>query len=63
MIYQISPVKMQTQPLTGFNIGLIQARRIQARIKETYHLPSMENLFAHRINVRLGQEATPLWFD
>jgi hypothetical protein len=34
MIYQISDVKSKTEPLPKINRGLIQARHIQAQLKE-----------------------------
>jgi len=34
MIYQISDVKNKTEPLPKINKGLIQARHIQAHVKE-----------------------------
>jgi len=34
MIYQISEVKTKTEPLPKINKGLIQARHIQAKLKE-----------------------------
>lgn len=34
MIYQISDVKTRTEPLPKINKGLIQARHIQAHLKE-----------------------------
>jgi hypothetical protein len=34
MIYQISDVKTKTEPLRKINKGLIQARHIQAQLKE-----------------------------
>ncbi len=34
MIYQISTVKTKTEPLPPVNKGLIQARHIQAKLKE-----------------------------
>jgi hypothetical protein len=34
MIYQISDVKTKTEPLPQINKGLIQARHIQAKLKE-----------------------------
>jgi hypothetical protein len=34
MIYQIANVKTKTEPLPSINRGLIQARRIQAHMKE-----------------------------
>ena len=34
MIYQISDVKTKTEPLPPVNKGLIQARHIQAHLKE-----------------------------
>jgi hypothetical protein len=34
MIYQISDVKTKTEPLPKINRGLIQARHIQAQLKE-----------------------------
>ena len=34
MIYQISDVKTKTEPLPKINKGLIQARHIQAKLKE-----------------------------
>jgi hypothetical protein len=37
MIYQISSVQAKTQALAHLNKGLIQARHIQARLKESAH--------------------------
>ena len=34
MIYQVSNVKTKTEPLPNLNEGLLQARRIQAHLKE-----------------------------
>jgi hypothetical protein len=34
MIYQITPVKTKTEALPTINKGLLQARHIQAQIKE-----------------------------
>jgi len=34
MIYQISDVKTKTEPLPTINKGLLQARHIQAQLKE-----------------------------
>ena len=34
MIHQISPVQTKTEPLPKINKGLIQARHIQAQLKE-----------------------------
>lgn len=34
MIYQIADIKTKTEPLPKINEGLIQARRIQAHVKE-----------------------------
>ena len=34
MIYQIFPVKSKTEPLPTINKGLLQARHIQAQVKE-----------------------------
>ena len=34
MIYQVSDVKTKTEPLPKINRGLIQARHIQAQLKE-----------------------------
>ena len=34
MIYQISDIKTETKPLPKINKGLIQARHIQAHVKE-----------------------------
>ena len=44
MIFQISPVQNKTQALSHLNKGLIQARHIQARLKEAaYQAPVMES--------------------
>jgi hypothetical protein len=34
MIYQITPVKTQTEPLPKINRGLMQTRHLQAQLKE-----------------------------
>jgi hypothetical protein len=49
MIYQISPVKTQTEPLPTINKDLLKARHIQAQIKErsaTQSLPNVGYLFS-----------------
>ena len=35
MINQVAPIPQKTTTLTGINKGLIQARHIQAKLKET----------------------------
>ena len=34
MIYQVAPIKDKTTPLPKLNKGLLQARHIQARLKQ-----------------------------
>jgi hypothetical protein len=49
MIYQISPVKTQTEALTTVNKDLLRARHIQAQVKErtaTQSLPNVGYLFS-----------------
>lgn len=41
MIYQISPIKSQTESLPGINRDLIRARHIQAQVKERAGLESL----------------------
>jgi len=49
MIYQISPVSAKTAPLPEINRGLIQARHLQALVKErtaTSSLPDQVQLWS-----------------
>ncbi len=63
MIYQISPVKTQTQPLTSLNRGLIQARHIQSRLKENrMALLSGASSFT-KPTANAFSATEPLWFD
>ncbi len=64
MIHQITPVKIHAQSLTGFNKGLVQARQIQSRLKESRSLLSSEvSSFANPMNAGPFQVPTNLWFD
>ncbi len=59
MIFQSSPVQTKTQALAQYNKGLIQARHIQARLKEavqngSYRSSTVANAFLASLNS---------WFD
>jgi hypothetical protein len=43
MIYQINPVKTKTETLPTINKSLLQARHIQAHVKEQTHTQSLPN--------------------
>jgi len=61
MINQISPIQTKTSDLTHLNKGLIQARHIQARLKESAQ--HAHTGFRHAATA--GQSLLPAnsWFD
>ncbi len=56
MIYQISDIKTRTAPLSQINKGLIQARHIQARLKESIANGSL-------LDRRTQTVSLPIWND
>ena len=60
MIYQISPVQTKTQSLSNFNKGLIQARHIQARLKEIAHHAASPEIGFRQVSSLVPSN---LWFD
>jgi len=65
MIYQVSPVKTQTQPLAPLNKGLLQVRHIQARLQDgatDAELPKTGELWSP---MTTGPFTVPIvqWFD
>ena len=61
MINQISPIQTKTSALTPLNKGLIQARHIQARLKESAQ--QTHTGFRHAVTADFSLLPVNSWFD
>ena len=46
MIHQIAPVQTKTEPLPKINKALLQARHIQAQVKQSGRLPTQVHMWS-----------------
>jgi hypothetical protein len=65
MIFQIAPVKTETQPLAPLNKGLLQVRHIQARLHDTEVHPDLPKTGEIWSPITAGPFTVPIlqWFD
>jgi hypothetical protein len=61
MIYQISHIQNKTQDLSHLNKGLLQARHIQARLKESAH--HAQSSLRHAATADFSLLPVNSWFD